>query len=339
MADLHDLRGEYEQASALYSDVLRGSNDLRAWRGLAATLRKRGSYSEAIAVIERALHLPELQSQDRRPLILEQAWVLSVRGQFADAIEAAKSGLTAGDGDDLVAAQLSMQIARAQTEAGQLQQALQHGLDAEAAFRNSANLRELATVQRVLGRVYQRLGRLEEAAAALHSGLDLAERIGSIEEVGGCLINLGLVELERGELAEAFESNLRAVKEFEKIRHGSGSAIGYGNLAYVLMRSGRREEALAYCRKAIDLGREIGHTPAVADAMRTAALVDVRDGRFDEALSRAEEAARLFMDVSDSGSASDCITTVAAALREEHAEQSARRLEQRRALITGAPAR
>ena len=99
------------------------------------------------------------------------------------------------------------------------------------------------------GDAYRALGRFDESAAALRRGLELAERIGSVEEIGGCLINLGLAELERGAHAEAIAYNRRAVEEFERIGHGSGRAIAYSNLGWALTQAGEYEEALVACER------------------------------------------------------------------------------------------
>ena len=49
LADLHELVGNYEEALQLYEQVCKDSSDIRAWRGTASVLRKRGAYAEAVA--------------------------------------------------------------------------------------------------------------------------------------------------------------------------------------------------------------------------------------------------------------------------------------------------
>ena len=77
-----------------------------------------------------------------------------------------------------------------------------------------------------------------------------------MEEIGSCLINLGVAESERGAIDEAIAYYERAVAEFERIGHGSGRAIGYSNLAWELANRGDFDDAETYCDKAIDLPQD-----------------------------------------------------------------------------------
>nr|MBA3384196.1 tetratricopeptide repeat protein [Actinomycetota bacterium] len=78
-------------------------------------------------------------------------------------------------------------------------------------------------------------------------------RVGSVEEIGGCLVNLGLAHMHRGALEDAIACDRRAIEEFERVRHGSGRATVYVNLAEKLMKAGELQEALAYCERALEL--------------------------------------------------------------------------------------
>src|SRR5205085_12120727 len=106
-----------------------------------------------------------------------------------------------------------------------------HGVAAYGIFGRQATERDLAKAMRVVGWTLHDLGRLDESVTMLRRGLDVAQRLGSIEEIGACLINLGLTEMGRGNLDEAIACDLRAIAEFERIGHGSGRVTGYANLA------------------------------------------------------------------------------------------------------------
>src|SRR5207237_4459289 len=127
---------------------------------------------------------------------------------------------------------------------GELQGALSHGTAAYGIFEQHDAARDLVKARRVVGWTYHDLGRLDESVAMLREGLELAQRLGSVEEVGACLINLGLAEMERGNLDDAMVCDLRAIAEFDRVGHGSGRVTGYANLAEKLFRAGRYDEAL-----------------------------------------------------------------------------------------------
>ena len=59
-----------------------------------------------------------------------------------------------------------------------------------------------------------------------------------------------MIELERGNLADAVELDRRAIVEFERIGHGPGRAIANGNLAEKLLEVGELDEALRHAERA-----------------------------------------------------------------------------------------
>ena len=298
LADLHELVGNYDEALRLYSEVKATSGSVEAWRGIASTLRRRGEYDEALSTVEEAFATEALRDADLLPLWLEQAWTLLVAGRQQQAIEVVQAGLAAAARRrDALVAHLLLQLARAETVEGEYEAALEHGLDAQGIFEELEDLRGLAMALRIVGDAYNQSERVDEAAAALRRGLELAERVGSAEEIGGCLINLGLVEYRRGDAAAAIGYDRRAVEEFERIGHGSGRARGYANLADKLALIGEYDESRGWAVKALDLSRAIGHSITIADVFDTMAYIGLQEGDYAKAASQGEEAATLYLGV------------------------------------------
>jgi adenylate cyclase len=314
VADLQELVGAYDDAAVLYAAVRDETNDVRAWAGIASTFRRQGKYKDALAVIEDAFSREELKGADTTALWLEQGWTLSVSGRFSQAVDVLEAGLAAASSrSSAVAAALLLQLARAETVEGKFEEALGHGLEAVTVLEREADLRGLATAFRIVGNAYMRAGRLDEAAAALRRGLELAERVGNAEEIGGCLINLGLMEYERGSATEAIELDRRAIEEFERIGHGSGRAQAYTNLADKLAQTGDYDAALAWAEKALELARAIGHSLTIADVSDTIALVRLETGEHGEAARKAEEAASLYLQMGAAPQAADSLHLAAEA--------------------------
>lgn len=298
LADVQDLVGNYDPALDLYSELRRDTHDVRAWRGFASVLRKRGKYAEALASIEEALLSEALKGEDLLPLKMEQGWTLAASRRLSEAVEVLRRALEdAARRRDPLVGQLLLQLARVEAEIGEFEAALEHALRARSIFEELEELRGLAAATRALGGAYYRLDRFDEAEEVLRRALQLAERVGSVEEVAASLVNLGMVELRRGALDEAIAYDRRAIAEVDRIGHQSGRANAYANLAEKLMHKGQYEEASAYCDKAIELAREIGRPLWVGDATETRARILLRQGQIAEAAAKAEEAAAIFLDI------------------------------------------
>ena len=329
LADVHELVGNYEQALAFYREARELGTGVGAARGIAATLRNRSDYDEALAFLTDALEDWEHSPSDQASLWLEKGRVLSRQGRFTEAIDSLQIAM-AKCADSRVRAETQLQLARAEAVVGRTDAALTHVLDAVVILEEAKDLKGLATALRILGGdVYGSMERWPEAAKTLRRGLDIAARVGSVEELAGCSINLGLVELALGNVDEAIACDRRAIDEFARIGITTGEAIGYGNLSEKLLAAGRLVEALEAGSKALDLARSIGDMETVADVMRTVAAVKRVQGNFTEALSTAEEAVELYLEMGSIPGAVEVLQTAAVHASESGDEERARRLEQR----------
>jgi adenylate cyclase len=323
LADLHELVGDYDRALGLYEQVRDATGDVRAWRGLASVHRKRGEYWEALAIVDDAFADRRLTGVDLSALWLEGGWALSLTGRYGPAVDVLTTGLEVG-GAGATGAQLLLELGRAMSVDGDLAGGLERANEARARFEALDDIRGLATALRVIGSIENQLGRPDEAAAALREGLALAERIGIVEEIGGCLINLGMVELERGRLDDAHACNRRAIEEFERVGHGSGRAWGYSNLAWSLTCAGDYEEARTTCEESLAFSRAIGHVATVAETLDTLSVIDARTERHAEAAAHAEQAAELFTEMGALPKALDAWERAASAWTSLEDEERAR---------------
>jgi adenylate cyclase len=299
LAGLHELVGNYDEALRLHEHVReRRPDDVRAWAGAASALRRKGELEAALALVDQAFRTSALRDADLAPLWLEQGWTLSVAGRYDQAIDVFLAGLELLTPDQrALEAKFLLNLSRAEMLEGRLNDALNHGLEAERSATERGELADVAAATRVLGDTYRLLGRVDDAAATLRRGLEVAERIGSTEEVAGCLVNLGIVELSLGNFDAALACNERAIELAEAIGHGSGRATAYSNQAWTLAQAGRYEEALEACAKALELARSMGNKVTVAQTLDTVAFLALRRRDFGEAASSAEEAAQLFLEM------------------------------------------
>ncbi len=295
LADTYQLSGRYEKALTSFAEVREVGQDIRAWCGAAATHRTRGEYEPALMLISERIAHGDFAVMELSRLLLEEGATLAAAGRYPEAIQSLQAGLdAAGNRRNDVVGMLLLALARAETAERRPNEALEHGLVAQKIFEEAQDLRGTTTAFRVVSAAYHRLGSLDAAADALRQGLALAERVGSAEEIGACLINLGMVELDRGEPAAAIACDRRAIEQFERVGGGTGRVIGYGNLAEKLVASGELDEAEIWCLKALELARSIQHGHTIADATRTLAVIRMRQSRYRETIELAEDAAALF---------------------------------------------
>jgi adenylate cyclase len=316
LADVQELVGEYEQAYDSYRWVRDATNDVRAWRGLAASLRRRGDYVAALETVDEAFANPALATTDLAALWLEAGWSRYNMGRIEEAIDVLEAGIVASAEENATLGDLFAHLAHAEILASKFGDALAHAQQARALLERHGDLRGVATATRVLGDAHRLRGELDEAAESLRAGLQIAERIGSVEEIGACLINLGAAEQARGALDEAIACDRRAAEEFERVGHGSGRAIAYSNLGFKLANAGAYEEAIEMCERARAVAEAIGSYLTLAEISDTLALVELRRGHSAAAATRAEEAAEQFLKLGSNRRASEVLTFASTAWAE-----------------------
>lgn len=304
LGDVLELTGQYDRALGYYEEARKARGPVRAWTGAASALRKRGEAAAALALIESGLTDPTL---DAGALRLEQAWTHAAEFRHAEAIEAAETGLRAApDRRDPIVAGLLLQRARARSVRREFADALKDATAAKAILTEVDDPRGLIAALRVEAGAHRGLGMPDRAAAALRRAIALAERTGNVEEHAGCLINLGLAELDRGNRAGAIETHREAIADFARIGSMPGETIATANLARMLVEEGRLAEARSTCERALELARILERHATTADATWTMAMILQREGALDRARDQAARAAELFESLAMPAEAAEC---------------------------------
>src|SRR5439155_7838429 len=121
LGDLEKLRGEYDEAFELFDTAREATDDVRAWLGLADTLRNQGAHDNALRVLDDAFAAVDWSDDERARLWLERSWILAVAGRHAETIESALAGLQALHAHaGPVAGQLLLPLSRAEQMEGKL---------------------------------------------------------------------------------------------------------------------------------------------------------------------------------------------------------------------------
>lgn len=308
VGDLEELVGRYEDAMRVYSEVRTSTGDVRAWRGLASTLRITGEHDRALELIEEALATAP-PGADRAALLLEKGTILAATGRVDEGLQSLMEGLQdiAGSQDPL-AGQLLQKLAEVEEAAGDHDGAIEHGEAAVEHFVAAADLRHRVSALRFLGGAYRVANRDSDAETTLRQGLELARRIGSAFEIASCANNLAITLIQQGRPAEEATPLFRlAVEEFERAGSEAQLAMSTNNLAFMLLQQGLADEAHGQARRATDLARSIGHTVYVSQCLDTLAWALLALGRSVEAAETAEEAGTLFESLHDEANAANSL--------------------------------
>lgn len=288
---LRELVGDYAAATDAYTRARDLTGTIDAWRGIASSRRRAGDHDAARAALAGAFEAVG-DADDERALWLEEAWTLEAGGDLPGAERAARRGLELRpDARDRTQAELWLLLAVVLEHAMRLDEARTAAESARRVLAGSDLPATAARLARVEGAVLVRLGEHETAERVLREGRELAERVGSVEELGGTLTNLALLRYQAGDLEEAVDLTREALAEFERVGHRSGRIINGCNLATMLAECGETGHALDVAERALALADEVGDHYHAGDALDAMVRAHLALGDQPAAASAARRAA------------------------------------------------
>lgn len=146
-------------------------------------------------------------------------------------------------------------------------------------------------VLRLMGQAQRHRGRLEEARRLLLEALTTAETLGLDEARGGILDDLGVVNLDTGDLSLAEQHTLDALAHHRRGGDRRYEGISLGHLGLVAHARGELDEAERRYTHALALAREVGDTRFDDFTRAFLAMVALERGDSDRAEAVLDQAA------------------------------------------------
>lgn len=268
----------------------------RSWRSI-------GHWSEARAIFEEVLALPELlpPSRERAYMLLLEGSMAHLRADYSAALSALEEGLPAAreHGSPFLAAEFLTAIGTVHYNRGDLERARAYFGEALELSR-STNAATYLTALANLAAVEGELGNLDAAARHLEECAMLQRRSGNHQGLAHALENLAVVKVNTGDptggeylLEEALELR-RALAEDWRV------AVALTNLGHVARLRGDTAKARARYVEGLPKLRALGAWPSIATALEGCAGVEVVD-RFPRRAARLVGAAEAIRESTGAG--------------------------------------
>jgi len=140
------------------------------------------------------------------------------------------------------------------------------------------------------------LGDYDGASELVEDALGLAKVADWRTVIGLCLMRLGELLGDLGQLERSHDALMQAVQCFESLPGGANKAAAYGSFGETLLAQGEAEEALAPLSTAVNLFRHDGHMQGLAGSLVTEARALSLCNRPAEALDRIRQAQQIAAD-------------------------------------------
>jgi tetratricopeptide (TPR) repeat protein/DNA-binding winged helix-turn-helix (wHTH) protein len=291
----HELRGEWDQAAAIYTELRRAyPDDLEYGLRLAGAQLSAGRTPASLATAAGLRRLAPPAGDDPR-LDLAEGEALFKLGDYRRAVEAAERGIAGAErrGMALVAAGGRTDRAWALARLGRPAEALADFAVARTLYLRTGDRGAAAASQLGHASVLQSTGRTTEAWKGYEEGISTLRAIGDRRREAKALNNFAAVLSEEGDYAgiqPLLERSLAIKRETGDLQGAATTLVGLGNLFRV---RGDLRSAHLRVEEALDLSRGLGDGHDTAFALRAFARILIRENRVDEARSALEEAISL----------------------------------------------
>lgn len=200
------------------------------------------------------------------------------------------------------ASQLNPENAQAFSMLGALYMRVGRVDDAQQAFEQMMNVADTdSTMARALGNLgvaAMARGELDQAEQYFSDSLDVNTRAGDLGGQGQDLNDLGEIYRMKGQFAKAEDHMRRALKLATEAGHSEGMANIHLRLGRLAADRGRIAEATASYTRSREISESLGDSEGMSAAMNSLAEIEFNRGRIDAASKIVEQSLALAEDVS-----------------------------------------
>lgn len=174
-----------------------------------------------------------------------------------------------------------LNIANIENRLGNSEKALGYAREAQRMAEGGVFDLGSAYASQLIGRIYRKQKKLDEALVEYKKALDLYERLGEKRSVAETFQNIGNVKYDKGDFKEAQNEYHAVLRVAKDIANHSLMAHAYSSLGYVFFELKQFEKAIAYT----DSSRIAAENPyTVLDAYQMLSSIYQKQNRYKEAL-------------------------------------------------------
>ncbi|AUX43334.1 serine/threonine protein kinase [Sorangium cellulosum] len=267
MAERARARHAYVEAELHYSRALaqpapeRGARRRTAYRGRGLMRYRLGRYHDALGDLDRAREMAVEEGDviEQIEILLDEATALDWMddyGQSKQRVEEARA-LARGELPPALAARLSMGVARSLHRESREEEAAQQfeRAVAQAEGLGDEGYETLVVSLLLLGFIYQGLGKLDEAGAALDRVIRMCEARGDLVHLGPAINSRALLRACLGDTEGMILDLCRLLAISRELGLGMLELVGEFNLGEYLYLMGNLEAAMPHVERAVSLER------------------------------------------------------------------------------------
>jgi eukaryotic-like serine/threonine-protein kinase len=307
LAELYEIKGDYDHAQRLYDEVL--ARDPRSVSALLARGNletNRGRPQQAFEPLNQALSLAiQLGNEEARGSALYSLGVAyRDLGKGDEALRYFRDALAARTvvGDKRGTAETLKELAKLDWAAGRAEAAVASNEKALALHREIGDREGEARVLMGLAGIHRRRGQFDEALRGFKDALQTLRELGDKRLESICLNSIGSTYVDQGDYGQAQTYLELALRLREELGDKPLMSETVHNLGELALLTGRYDRAIDHYLRALDLSREGADELGVAIESYSLGVGFGYQGRLGASVKAEEEAVRTLEKVGERGS-------------------------------------
>lgn len=198
-----------------------------------------------------------------------------------------------------------LNIANIENKLGNSDKALGYAREAQVMSDKGVFNLGFAYASQLLGRIFRKQKKLEDALFEYKKALSLYQRLGEKRSVAETFQNMGNIYWDKGDFKEAQNQYSAALQIAKDISNHALMAHGYSSLGSVFLELKQFEKAIAYTDSAQIAGKKINNPYTVLEAYQMLSDIHQKQRHYKEALDYFQKYAALKDSLVEIGSKAD----------------------------------
>jgi two-component system, NarL family, sensor kinase len=168
-----------------------------------------------------------------------------------------------------------------------------------------------------IGIIQYQKGNLAEALKSYESSLKIREKLNDKALIASSLTKIALIYHDMGNYPKALEQQLSVLKIYVDLKNEQNISFTYNNLGELYNQLGDYDKALDYWNKALEINKRTGNKYALGGSYSGSAIIYEKQKKYDLAIENLNKGAALFLEIGDYDDYSACLNNIGMIYRDQ----------------------
>jgi adenylate cyclase len=292
IGDIQLLTSDYEKAIDFFEKAIASTKNpvslARLQRKVGEVHEKRGEFKEALLLFAKSKGIiKNKKSLEYARVCVEEGYTLWKQGNYNVALPILLEALEvfkASGGEDKDSGKVQRLIGNVYWKMGKRDDALNHYNESLSLMERARDMCGIASGLNNIGLIYQYKGEADRAIDFFKRSLDIDQKIGDKLGIAQSLNNIAFIHSNLGEVDKALEYYHQSLEIKEKIGDRYGIGLSLNNIGNMHLYINNLDVAHKYLNQSLEILTDIGDKRMIASVYRNLGILYRKKGDVDKGI-------------------------------------------------------